>query len=61
MTVEVKSAGFSLKLFHRVSRTFEEQATKMNPDRDTYKFMQGHVITNQPMRIVFRARETADV
>ena len=30
----------------------------MYPDRDTFKFMLGHVIMNQPMRIVFRARET---
>ena len=34
---------------------------KMYPDRDTFKFMQGHVITNQPMIIALRARETADV
>ena len=32
---------------------------KIYPDRDAFKFRQGHVITNQPMRIVFRARETA--
>ncbi len=101
---KVESAGFSFKLFHCVSRTFEELATnflasprselqklhvtisppalvtfwsrafsgcwscsghgihlmRMYPDRDTFKFMQGHVDTNQPMRIVFRAK-TADV
>ena len=35
---------------------------KMYPDPwDTFKFKQGHVIANQPIRIVFRARETADV
>ena len=34
---------------------------KMYPDQDTFRFMQGHVIMNQPMRIIFRARETADV
>ena len=34
---------------------------KMYPNQDTFKFMQDHVIMNQPMRIVFRARETADV
>ena len=28
---------------------------KMHPNQDTFKFMQGHVIMNQPMRIVFRA------
>ena len=37
--------------------TFDENY----PNQDTFKFMQGHVIMNQPMRIVFRARETADV
>ena len=30
----------------------------MYPARDTFKFVQGHVITNQPMTIVVRARET---
>ena len=29
--------------------------------KDTFKFMQGHMITNQPMTIVVRARETAGV
>ena len=33
----------------------------MYPAWDTFKFVQGHVITNQPMTIVFRARETAGV
>ena len=34
---------------------------KMYPLRDTFKFVQGHVINNQPMTIVFGARETAGV
>ena len=34
---------------------------KMYPDRDNFfKFMQDHVIINQPMKIVFRAKETVD-
>ena len=35
----------------------------MYPARDTFKFVQGHVITNQPMTIVVavRGRETAGV
>ena len=39
--------------------TFDENVSQ--DFRDTFKFMQGHVITNQPMKIVFRAGETADV
>ena len=34
---------------------------KMYPDQDTFEFKQGHMTINQPMRIVFRARETEDV
>ena len=34
---------------------------KMYPSRDTFRFVKDHVITNQPMTIVFRARETAGV
>ena len=34
---------------------------KTCPERDTFKFKQGHVIVIHPTRIVFRARETADV
>ena len=34
---------------------------KIYPDWDTFNFIQGHVITKQPMRIVFRARETARI
>ena len=33
---------------------------KMFPDRDTFQLKQVHMTINQPIRIVFRARETAD-
>ena len=34
---------------------------KTFPGRDTFKFVQGHVITNESMTIMFRAKNTADV
>ena len=30
---------------------------KMYPSRDTFKLMQGHVTTNQPLTIAVRVRE----
>ena len=34
---------------------------KMYPSRDTFKFVQGRVSNNQPVAIVFGARETSGV
>ena len=58
------ATGLSLVLITRFSWTFitfSSHLMKMYPWRDTFQFMQGHVITNQPMAIVVKARETAGV